>query len=479
MGLFNGNTIAEPVMYKSEDIVLTGFGTDTLTGMSALTNTLILEISLTPDTSDASNDQYTITFFTDINDGSGIIFDEFSTAPAGNKKWVGLDSDGLDINDPADPDPDSSDLLITAYSSGAVANVNTSSSDIGADNQWISDDQVIRLDFVTDVRRDTAAGQNEKDAEGFVYDSHYAASNFTFKLLQVQGNGTAAVRFSASNFTGSEGDTDLANSLNNTAVAIIVSSILINGVAASGLAGITVSVDGDSIVIEGLATGDEVFFSASDTFESIEISDANGDLDGQTPTSTYAGHDFSVGGFSISSAVDGDQIDMSFQMLATDSDGDTSSGTIDVTISPEGHVATGTGLDEVLIGDSGVDILVGGGGDDILIGNNGDDTLTGGTGADIFIWTADQAGYDNVIDFNLAEGDVLNIADLLTGPNNLTAAELDSSYMSIASGSDTVITVFGSGGNADQVIQLTGFNTTGQSSVQIIENLFGNNLPTD
>jgi hypothetical protein len=52
--------------------------------------------------------------------------------------------------------------------------------------------------------------------------------------------------------------------------------------------------------------------------------------------------------------------------------------------------------------------------------------------------------------------------------------------MSIASGSDTVITVFGSGGNADQVIQLTGFDTTGQSSVQIIENLLGNgNLLTD
>ena len=82
-GLFNGNTTAEPVMYRSEEIILTGFGTNTLIGISEDTNTVILEIKLNPDTSDDSQDLYTITFFTDINDGSGIVFDNFSTAPAG------------------------------------------------------------------------------------------------------------------------------------------------------------------------------------------------------------------------------------------------------------------------------------------------------------------------------------------------------------------------------------------------------------
>ena len=316
MGLFNGNTTAEPVMYRNEEIILTGFGTDTLSGISRDSNTVILEIKLNPDTSDDSQDLYTITFFTDINDGSAIVFDNFSTAPAGKNKWIAQDSDGLDINDPADPNPDSPDLLITAYTNGAVANLNTSSSDIGADNQWISENQVIRLDFVTDVRRDTAAGEDEKDVEGFVYDSHYAINNFAFKMLQVQGGGTASVRIKAGNFTGTEGDTNLANSLNNTAVAIILGSLLINGVAASGLPGINVTVDGDSMVIEGLAMGDEVFFSTGETFESVEISDASGDPDGQN--STYTGADFSVGGFKISSAVEGDEIDLSFDLLATD-----------------------------------------------------------------------------------------------------------------------------------------------------------------
>ncbi len=138
-----------------------------------------------------------------------------------------------------------------------------------------------------------------------------------------------------------------------------------------------------------------------------------------------------------------------------------------------------TGGNDIIDAGAGDDIVYGQEGDDIITGGAGNDILSGGSGADIFIWNANESGSDEIIDFNTAEGDVLNIADLLTGPNNLTAAELDGSYMSIASGSDTVITVFGSGGNTDQVIQLTGFDTTNQSSVQIIENLLGNNLLTD
>jgi len=119
-------------------------------------------------------------------------------------------------------------------------------------------------------------------------------------------------------------------------------------------------------------------------------------------------------------------------------------------------------------------------GDDVITGGTGDDILSGGSGADLFIWTADESGTDEVIDFNTAEGDVLDIAELLVGVNDTSAEGLDGTYLSIASGGDTVITVFGQGGNADQVIQLTGYDTTGQSSVQIIENLLtGNNLVTD
>jgi hypothetical protein len=477
MGLFNGGVTSEPVMYKSEDIVLTGFGTDTLVGISADTNNVILKIELNPDTTDESQDQYTITFFTELNDGSGFVFDDFSTAPAGKNMWIGLDKDGLDINDPSDPTPDSEDLLITAFNNGAIGNVNTSSTDIGADNQWLTDGQGIRLDFVTDVRRNDAMNLDEHDEQGFLYDSHYSGNNFNFTVKQVQGGTTAAIRIRALDFTGTEGDTDVTNSLNNTAVAIIVASLTVNGIAVASLADITVTVDGDSVVLEGLSQGDNVAFEAVSDFESVELSNANGDPDGQG--STFTGNSFSAGAFGFDNMVEGDEIDLAFEMLATDADGDTASGTLDVTISPQGHVAVGTDLDEVLIGDSGVDFLVGGGGDDILIGNNGNDTMTGGTGADVFIWTEGQSGFDDIADFSISEGDVLNIADLLVGESDPTAAELDA-YMSIASGADTTITIFGDQGNADQVIHLTGFDTTGMNGVQILETLLSNgSLVTD
>jgi hypothetical protein len=61
------------------------------------------------------------------------------------------------------------------------------------------------------------------------------------------------------------------------------------------------------------------------------------------------------------------------------------------------------GADE-LRGGKGDDILDGGAGDDWLAGGRGDDTVTGGAGADIFNSFA-AAGVDRVLDFNLAEGD--------------------------------------------------------------------------
>jgi len=63
----------------------------------------------------------------------------------------------------------------------------------------------------------------------------------------------------------------------------------------------------------------------------------------------------------------------------------------------------GTGADLVR-GGQGDDVLVGGAGNDWLSGDRGSDTVTGGAGADVF-HTFDEAGVDRVTDFNLAEGD--------------------------------------------------------------------------
>ncbi len=63
----------------------------------------------------------------------------------------------------------------------------------------------------------------------------------------------------------------------------------------------------------------------------------------------------------------------------------------------------GDGNDQVR-GGQGDDSVSGGAGDDFVSGDRGNDTISGGAGADLFHGSQD-AGIDRVIDFNLAEGD--------------------------------------------------------------------------
>ncbi|MGB6187896.1 MAG: type I secretion C-terminal target domain-containing protein, partial [Aeromonas molluscorum] len=77
----------------------------------------------------------------------------------------------------------------------------------------------------------------------------------------------------------------------------------------------------------------------------------------------------------------------------------------------------GTGND-TLYGGVGNDILSGGLGNDILVGGLGNDILKGDAGADLFTWqqgdtTTGSIAKDYVVDFSKAEGDKLDLRDLL------------------------------------------------------------------
>lgn len=77
----------------------------------------------------------------------------------------------------------------------------------------------------------------------------------------------------------------------------------------------------------------------------------------------------------------------------------------------------GMGGDDVLLGGGGNDILLGGLSDDILSGMGGRDKLSGGEGADVFVFEGPviEREYDTITDYSAAEGDVLDISDILTG----------------------------------------------------------------
>ncbi|WP_416310591.1 retention module-containing protein [Pseudomonas sp. W03] len=81
------------------------------------------------------------------------------------------------------------------------------------------------------------------------------------------------------------------------------------------------------------------------------------------------------------------------------------------------------GGNDILEGGTGNDLMFGQGGNDKLIGGPGDDIMFGGTGADEFVWKAGDTGHDVIKDFNIAEGDTLNLTDLLQG-ETATASSL-------------------------------------------------------
>jgi len=96
---------------------------------------------------------------------------------------------------------------------------------------------------------------------------------------------------------------------------------------------------------------------------------------------------------------------------------------------------------QALFGGGGDDRLIGGSGSDLLEGGPGNNTLTGGGGADTFRFIKGQTGADHVTDFNVGEGDKLDLRGLLagTGFNATTnlANYLSFSSVSLSAGSTT------------------------------------------
>ena len=115
---------------------------------------------------------------------------------------------------------------------------------------------------------------------------------------------------------------------------------------------------------------------------------------------------------------------------------------------------TGSDSNDNIIGESGMDIIKGGDGNDRIRGREDNDTLTGGSGSDDFIFELAGAltSVDTITDFNLAEGDTIDIADILTGYDALTSAITD--YVQITdNGTDSFVAVDVDGG-ADNFVQI-------------------------
>lgn len=126
-----------------------------------------------------------------------------------------------------------------------------------------------------------------------------------------------------------------------------------------------------------------------------------------------------------------DPADMNLNFTATgyDSDGDPASSDFTVTL---------------IAGTAGNDVIHTGSGSDQVTGGMGSDTMTGGAGADAFVWhladlgTAGAPAHDVVTDFNAAQGDKLDLTDVLSTGNTLNAVADSANHL--------VVQVIGSAG---------------------------------
>jgi VCBS repeat-containing protein len=242
-------------------------------------------------------------------------------------------------------------------------------------------------------------------------------------------------------------DNDGLHSTNEETGPILLSAgrheIVITYFERTGGENLTVSYEGPGVIKQEVP--DSLFFEPNTPDAYNVDSNNDGTLDGKDPATT--GNDRLVG-----NDLTGDSID-------------------------------GLGGNDQIFGLGGNDILLGNDGDDILFGGAGDDTLTGGNGSDTFIFNSvDGSGStDTITDFSLAEGDVLDLADLLTLEEGRDLTD----FLNVSLvGVDTVITVDadGVGGDTDLTVVLEGADLValGADQAAILQSLIAsNNLIVD
>ena len=125
---------------------------------------------------------------------------------------------------------------------------------------------------------------------------------------------------------------------------------------------------------------------SSDQQFTIDTNDPNGPSDTFDSVKLTAedGTEFRI--LTLNIVTEGDDYDnkITYEVTATDGDGDQTTEEFDVTFDADGDIE-GTDADEVISGSSGDDIIDGGGGNDVIDAGAGDDKVDGGEGDDIIV----------------------------------------------------------------------------------------------
>jgi Ca2+-binding RTX toxin-like protein len=305
----------------------------------------------------------------------------------------------------------------------------------------------MRLDFVIDLAGDpkqsTSSGYNDPINRDHTFDGHYNVNGASTKFTGISGNpATSTIRFRA------EDDTNSNNVVGDGALdpitAVLIryngQSALANASGTYNVGGIAFSVTflGGEVVVAGVVSNTEIGIYTADGYNSLVIK-------------YESGATFKVGDFGVFTQ-GADPVVFDVPVEVVDGDGDTATSLINVALSPtapilgtdgddylqgtsaadgisglsgddiiyagagDDIVAGGSGNDTIY-GEAGDDQLFGEAGNDVLFGGTGNNTLTGGAGADRFVIDADKLAsnlsFDTIMDYNDAEGDVIDLSALL------------------------------------------------------------------
>lgn len=323
---------------SGENIVLSGFGTTTLTAKTETGGVTVFTATL-----DAGTDQYTIDFEQVIGDGAHVDFKGAAPVRSGNPTYNVIADVGDTTLDLLFSGGDTSNGLPTAHT------VNVSTTGAGVDNQSMNATAVkgetLRIDFT-----EGAALTGSPLGSSFSMGTHADVNGYSFLVSQNTPSGTEATVFIK--VYDADADTTLvgdAGDLVDTITEVMVGGTVIYTLAGGATAPVSINghmvsaiEHGDGIVIVGLnegVTGDGqggddplVKVSTADGFNRVEVSN----YAGRTVNDVVLGgtsFDLAPAGFDV--AVAGDPFSFELPLQLTDYDADFSAvAVIGVNITP-------------------------------------------------------------------------------------------------------------------------------------------------
>jgi len=390
------DTEGNPILSNGDPVLLSGFGTSTLTGYIDEDNsgtfnagdTEVLTVVL-----DEGSITWNAMIDVVLDNGSATNFDLVSGIVGGNN-----DTQSVGANDGSNND-DNIDLMLQALG----GSVNTSNGRIGVGGgQSIANGELVKIEFVVNAV-ETA---DPLDDTGFNWDAMFATNafrqevnrvsgsqsngaNFTVQALNVVDPGDDEITDDLPGGAGSNLDTlveitdaqlydandvlifDLGAGLYDSVVDNLDGTFTytVAGTDSDGTGySVTVIVDTNAssyqVSFTGVLEGWEYAIQADDTFESVAVAGDAG------------GFNFTLGALSLGEANDGEPFSIEFDIEGTDGDGDSITDTIQVDVLP-----AGSELPEAQPSIESFSILGGGEGESSGGGLDGSGLEGGGTGS--------------------------------------------------------------------------------------------------